>query len=115
MDLDLSLDGRYILNNVLDCAIQELDMILDTECCELLGDPYFGVSMEQFLWQLTPSANEIEKYIYDKIAQYTFFCNNLKTKIDIEIQNGTLRLIYIIKITLYDYDGNAKTNTWTYK
>lgn len=115
MELDVSLDSRYILENPIDCAIQELDMILGTECTEMLGDPYFGVSMEQFLWQTTPSPSQVQSYIQDKITQYTLFCRQMKTKIDVETVEGTIRDIYLIKITIEDNIGQSKSVEWTYK
>lgn len=115
MELDLSLDSRYILEDPIDCAIQELDLILGTECTELLGDPMFGVSMEQFLWQTTPSNSQVKEYIQDKIIQNTLFCKELNTTIDVETVEGTIRDIYLIKITIKDREGQSKSVEWTYK
>ena len=67
MPLDLSLDNRIMLNTKLDCAIQELDMLFNTTNTELIGKPEYGTNFEQFLWQLTPSTDELRKYIYQKI------------------------------------------------
>lgn len=53
MELDLALDDSIVLTDPLDAAIQELDLLLSTDTTEMLGNPSFGVNMEQFLWQLT--------------------------------------------------------------
>ena len=61
--LDLALDDRIFLNDPIDCAVQELDIILNTNCTELIGYTDYGTNFEQFLWEMTPSVEEIKKYI----------------------------------------------------
>ena len=51
--LDLALDDRIFLNDPIDCAVQELDLILNTNCTELIGYTDYGTNFEQFLWQMT--------------------------------------------------------------
>ena len=50
--LDLALDGRIFLDNELDCALQEIDMLLNTENTELIGYPSYGTEFESFLCQV---------------------------------------------------------------
>ena len=40
--LDLALDDRIFLNDPIDCAVQELDLILNTNCTELIGYTEYG-------------------------------------------------------------------------
>lgn len=98
--IDLALDSRITLNNVLDCAVQEIDLLFNTENTELIGDPQYGTNFEQFLWQLTPSPNELKRYISDKIDNYTYFTRQLKYDIDVKLVNGEYRTIYVVTIDI---------------
>lgn len=117
MELDLALDNSLVVDNPIEAAIQELDILLGTENTELIGYPNFGVNMEQFLWQLTPSPNEVKSYIQKKIIENTFWCNKLNVSIDVYTISGTLRDIYEICITLKlpGKDGMAKTKKYQYR
>lgn len=117
MELDLALDTSLVIDNPIDAAIQELDLILGTENTELIGYPKFGVNMEQFLWQLTPSPNEVKSYIQNKIVENTFWCNKLNVSIDVNTMSGTLRDIYEVSITLKLPGENSigKTKKYQYR
>lgn len=117
MELDLALDTSLVIDNPIDAAIQELDLILGTENTELIGYPKFGVNMEQFLWQLTPSPNEVKSYIQNKIVENTFWCNKLNVSIDVNTMSGTLRDIYEVLITLKLPGENSigKTKKYQYR
>ena len=71
--IDFALDSRIFLNNEFDIAMQELDILFNTENTELIGNPQFGTNFEQFLWQLNPSPNELKRYINEKISGTMFF------------------------------------------
>lgn len=99
--LDLSIDSRIFINTTLDAALQELDMIFNTENTELIGYPEYGTNFEQFLWQSNPSPEALKKYIEEKIND-SFFLSSLQTDISVEILTGDYRSIYHVKITVYD-------------
>ena len=82
--IDLSLDHRVFLNSVFDAAIQELDLLFNTETTELINDPMFGTNFEQFLWQLTPTTQELKKYIIEKIDG-TLFLSKFNYTVDINV------------------------------
>jgi len=103
--LDLALDSRVFLDSPLDCAIQEVDMILNTECTELLGDTQYGVSLDSFLWTLTPQEKELEKYIKDKL-QNSLFIKQFKLIVKCKYLRGNYRSIYHVNILLMDNNGN---------
>jgi hypothetical protein len=113
--LDLALDDRILLNSKFDCALQEIDMTLNTECTELLGDPYYGVSMDMFLWTLTPTTTELKKYIYDKLANETLFASQFNIDVNVQFIKGEIRSIYLVQITLSDTQGNSVTKKYQYQ
>lgn len=103
--LDLALDDRIFLNDPIDCAVQELDIILNTNCTELIGYTDYGTNFEQFLWEMTPSVEEIKKYIITKLYD-TYFLKNYIIDIDVEILNGNVRDIYYITIKIKNPNDN---------
>lgn len=111
--IDLAIDGRIFINNILDEALQELDILFNTVNTELIGYPTYGTNFEQFLWQLTPSPNELRKYINDKFAE-TFYLSQLKHDIDIQILDGEYRNIYYVKINVY-YDTEVKYREYQFR
>jgi hypothetical protein len=100
--LDLALDNRIFLNSELDCAIQEMDLIFNTNNTELLGDVTYGTELETFLWTLTPVTSELEKYLREKLTNDTYYVSKLNFDISVEFLQGEYRSVYLIKITLTD-------------
>ena len=113
--LDLALDGRVFLDNPLDCAIQEVDMILNTECTELLGDTSYGVSLESFLWTLTPQEKELEKYIKNKLQENSLFIKQFRLIVKCKFISGNYRSIYHVKILLMDNNGNKASREYQFQ
>ena len=113
--LDLALDNRVFLNTELDCALQEIDMILNTENTELLGYPQYGVSIDSFLWTLTPQETEMEKYLRDKITSQSLFIKNFRLFIKCNFLKGEYRSIYHVKITLLDDLGNKGVREYQFQ
>ena len=104
--LDLALDGRIFLDSELDCALQEIDMLLNTENTELIGYPSYGTEFESFLWTLSPTTMEIENYIKDKIGKETFFANKFDVRVSATYLEGEYRSVYYVKIILIDNQTN---------
>ena len=99
--IDLAIDSRVFITNVVDEALQELDMIFNTENTELIGYPTYGTFFEQFLWQLTPSPEEVRRYIYEHI-QDTYFLSQMTVDVDVRVLRGEMRAIYHVSINVSD-------------
>ena len=113
--LDLSLDNRIFLNSELDCAIQEMDLILNTTNTELLGDVTYGTELDSFLWTLTPMTSELEKYLRDKLTKNTYYLSKLGIDINVQFMQGEYRSVYLVKITLTDASGNSTQRTYRFQ
>ena len=108
--LDLALDTRIFIDDPLDAAIQELDILFNTENTELIGYPEYGTNWLQFLWQLDPSPADLQKYIYEKIAD-TFFVSQLEINVDVNsIEDNTGDLMYIVHIDLSNGEVTKSKN-----
>lgn len=100
MELDLSLTNDLVVEDSLSAAIQELDILMGTERTQLIGNPKFGLNMEQFLWDLQPSTDQIKDHIRDQIEGNTFWLKQFSYDIDIQATAGTERTIYIVYINI---------------
>ena len=98
--LDLSLRNDLILNEELDVALQELDILFNTTATELIGDTDYGVNFEQFLWQMTPSPEQLRTYIIDKISNCTLYLSRANYNIVVSTIPGIYRDIYNVEITV---------------
>lgn len=105
--LDLAIDDRVLIDNVLDEAIQELDLLFNTENTELLGDTNFGVSLDGFLWTLTPTTEAFKEYIDKKLQELTFL-KYFNYKTNVEFLEGEYRSIYRLSIMIYVDDKEIK-------
>lgn len=112
--LDLALDGKVFITNKVDAALQELDLLFNTEKTELINNPYYGTNFEQFLWTLNPSFQQIEKYIHEQIAN-TFFLRDMKHDVNVEIIKGDYRYIYLIQISVTDENGESGIREYEFR
>lgn len=109
--LDLAIDGRVFITNQLDAALQELDMIFNTEYTELIGYPTYGTNFESFLWSLSPSVSVLKQYIEDKMND-SYFLKNCSKQINVAVLKGKYRAIYHIEITIFTSDGKSGKRTY---
>lgn len=98
--LDLAVDSRIMLDNVLDCALQELDMLFNTTNTEVLGNMDYGCNFEQFLWSLTPNDEQLKNYIRERIRLNTYYFKQFDYDIDVQSEMGEYRDIYYVTITM---------------
>lgn len=103
--IDLALDNKIILTSKLDAAIQELDLLFNTECTELIGDTDFGVSLHNFLWTLTPATRSLKEYIGERLSKL-FYLKYFNYDYDVEFLTGEYSSIY--KLSIYIYVDNEK-------
>lgn len=101
--IDLALDDRIYIDDNLDAALQELDILFNTTNSELLGDTSYGCFFEQFLWALTPTSTDLQNYIQEKIDG-TYFLSQYQTDIQVQFVEGEYQSVYIVKIGIVE-DG----------
>ena len=98
--IDLSIDDSVFINSGINAALQELDLLFNTENTELIGYPTFGTDFEQFLWQINPSPKSLKTYIEEAINKNTLFCKDYDIIVDVNIVEGEYRNIYNVIIVL---------------
>ncbi len=113
--IDLAIDSRIFLTEEIDLAVQELDVLFNTENTQLLGMPDFGSNFEQFLWQLYPSVNELKKYIDELIFNKTIFLKKFEVNIEVQILDGETRKIYLVGIEIFDGTGEQRQRVYQFR
>lgn len=112
---DLALNSKVLLDNEFDCALQEIDMLLNTTSTELIGYPEYGMSIESFLWTLTPTTGELQKYITDQINTYCVFAKKFSVEVNVEYYKGKYRSIYLVVISMKAPDGKIALRKYQYQ
>lgn len=102
MKIDIGLFDKVIVNNYLDLALQELDILFNTRPTELLGHPTYGINFEQFLWTLTPSSDTLERYIKEKITMNTFYLSKMSFTVNVDFIRDLSEVIYVVKMSISD-------------
>ncbi len=113
-ELDFSLGNDLVITDALQAGLQELDMLMSTERTELIGNPTFGLNMEQFLWDLSPSASTIKSHITEAITNHTCWFNKFPYEVDVECEPGTERTIYTVKIIVKANSSDDMVEGWEY-
>lgn len=67
--LDLSLRDDIFIYKTINGALQELDILFDTEYTEFIGEPKFGTNFMQFLWNITSEEDTIQEYVENKLTE----------------------------------------------
>lgn len=106
--IDLALDATIFVDDPIREALQEIDILFNTEQTELLGYSEYGTNWEQYLWQMSPSPHSLKSYIKEKIANETYYPNMFDITIDVKILEGEFRNIYQVLIVLRE-SATSKT------
>jgi hypothetical protein len=78
--------------------VQKLRMIMFTRKGEILGDPFFGISLEDLLFEFGFSANELKIEFDKQITAYIPEAGEFDLKLDINFVPGTVRDVAYIDI-----------------
>ena len=112
--IDLSLNNKVYIDDDLDEALQELDVLFNTENTELLGDVNFGVNMEQYLWTLTPTTDSLKQYLNNKLIELKYL-QKFQYNLDVKYYVGDYRSIYHIVIDIYLDNKQKIKKEYTFK
>ena len=109
--LDLSLDDKVCITNPWDAAMQELDILFNTNNTELIGCPEFGTDFYKYLWSLNNNNREVEKYVNNLLHQCAYLnMFNYSVQVTSEYNESTFERDLYLKITIYnDIDEVVKT------
>ena len=105
MTYDIAFDNGVFVTDTLKAAMQELDLLFNTEPTELIGDTQYGTFFEQFLWDLQPRESDLKDYITRKIANNTYWVNQYDWEVSVTVNDGSDTAANIINDISGDPDG----------
>jgi hypothetical protein len=82
----------------LEIFLQQIDMILTTEKGSVLGDPEFGLNLDQYLWSFSGGSGSIRQEIERQIANYIFLQDPIDYQIDVNFIAGEIYDTMLIDI-----------------
>lgn len=112
---DLALNDKVLLENEFDCALQEIDMLFSTTSTELIGYPEYGMSLESFLWTLSPTTSELQKYITQQIDAFCPYAKKFGVNAQVQYYKGSYRSIYLVIITMKAPNGETAIRKYQYQ
>jgi len=90
------LPGKIEESDSVKALLQKLRMIMFTRKGEVLGDPNFGLSLEDLLFDFGFSSNELRKAFDQQIAAYVVEAQEYDLRLEVNFVPGTVRdLAYI--------------------
>lgn len=110
--IDFSLSNKLtddiLISNDLLCALQQIDLLFNTEPNEVLGDESFGSNYDNYLYTLGISNAALESKIANDLSKLNLF--GFTPTVTVTIVDGTQRDIAFIDVTLTgDIDDYTKT------
>lgn len=106
MVFDLALTDDMFLDDAVELALQELDILFNTEPTEMLGDTGYGMFLEQFLWDLNPRSSELKQYIIDKIENNTYYVKQFDFEVNVTENDGSENAENIVGDITYDTNAS---------
>ena len=103
-------DAKYIEDRIqtsdeYEILWSKIYMILSTKKGEVLGDPDFGLSLEELLFTFNIDEIKLRQNIFDQITVYISEASRFNLKLDIKRFRGTARDIIILDFII---DGREK-------
>ena len=87
------------LHTDLDLVLQQLDMFLNTDKKEVLGDPDYGNDYDTLLYEMDYTNTQIERYIYSTITS-AIDLMGFEMGVHVTLCQGTERDIMLVEIDL---------------
>lgn len=104
---DLSLGSSIVIYNNLHAALQELDILFNTNYTELIGYTDFGSEFSQFLNVLYDDPDAVKKYVKDIIAKNCSSVLQLGFSVEVHCIYNEATYDRTIKVDITIYDENV--------
>lgn len=88
-----------IIENTAEFVLQQIDILLDTDKGEVLGEPRFGSDYDKFLYELNISNTYIENYIYNNITENVDLMG-WELSVHVDLMVGTKTDIILVEISV---------------
>ncbi len=91
--------NNVILNTEAELIIQQIDILLDTDKGEVLGEPSYGSDYDKFLHELNVGNEYIQDYIYNHITENVDLFG-WELTIEVQFMMGTTNDIILVGIEI---------------
>lgn len=86
--------------DIYEAVLSKIRMILFTKKGDVLGEPDFGASLDDYIFETKVSSNDIRKMILEQIIQYIPEEEYFKVSVDVKFKKGTTKDTGFIDIKL---------------
>lgn len=100
IDLNLNDESTILIDNI-DIYLQEIDILFNTNYTDVLGSPTIGSNFENYLFDLTVSASEIEDAVVSVLSDCISY-DKFDTSVAVDIIKGTEGDIIFLSIDIND-------------
>lgn len=98
------LDETPTTENTIDLILQQIDMLLDSTCGDVLGCPNYGCDFYKFIWDLNYPTSKIQAYAKSLLdGNIDFFGINHDVKVS--LIKGEINDIILLEVNIYDEDN----------
>ena len=94
-------EGDPIINDDIDCLLQQIDILFDTTPGDLLGDIEYGTDYEYLLYYLKLSESRLKSKMEDDLMSLDLL--GFTPEVQVFLMQGTERDIALIQVDLYRY------------
>lgn len=112
--IDLSIRNNIYNDDDLEEALQELDILFNTENTELLGDINIGINMQPYLWTLTPSTDSLKQYLNSKLMNLTYL-QKFQYNLNVKHYNDDIGSMYHVIIDIYINENRKIKKEYKFK
>ena len=74
--------------NIIESVIEQIQMLLFTRPGDVLGDPEFGIDLNQFIFELSFSNYEITRVIKNQISRYVLWEKYFNIDVSVRLIKG---------------------------
>lgn len=110
-DLYIKYDGhprfhsdKIVEDDIIEVAVQKLEMVLFTNKGSLYGEPNLGCNLEYFLWETKIPVSDIRSLVIEQISTYIPELSEIGYNFDIELFEGSYRDILFLKFMIKGYN-----------
>jgi hypothetical protein len=96
-------NNNIIIQNNIDFILQQIDILLDTNKYEVLGDNDFGSDYDRFLYELNVSNDFIKNYVYNNITS-NIDMMDWELSVDVQILAGVKNDIILLELNVFKDD-----------
>lgn len=116
----IAIGNQLFITNPISEAVQELDIIFNTEYTELIGDTTFGSNFYMFLNSLHVNEYDIAEYVNMLITKFCSFTTEIQYEIDVNINydeeafDRTIQVLITLNDGLRDYSKTYNISNLLY-